>query len=196
MPSSASNKSTPSKSTPKKLRLADYLPYQLSVAANAVSQLIARAYEDRFGLKIPQWRIVAVLADEGALTPQALCERTVMDKVTVTRAAQALLKRRLVTREAVAGDGRSHRLRLTAAGDALYEEVAPLALEYEAQLLDSIDAACVEQLKEQLRGLQITADALRNKESRTDAQRAAVRDSAGGRPLGPSRKLAPGRRTS
>lgn len=188
--------------TPKKLRLADYLPYQLSVAANAVSQLIARAYEDRFSLKIPQWRIVAVLADEGALTPQALCERTVMDKVTVTRAAQALLKRRLVTREAVKGDGRSHRLRLTAAGVALYEEVAPLALRYEAELLASIDPFRVEQLKEQLRGLQNAADALRKKESRprrvSNSQDAAVSvpdpDGAGAKAA--SRRLASGRRTS
>ena len=151
--------------TAKKLRLADYLPYQLSVAANAVSQLIARTYEDRFGLKIPQWRIVAVLAEKGALTPQALCERTVMDKVTVTRAAQALLKRRLVTREAVEDDGRSHRVRLTANGEALYEQIAPLALRYEEELLDSIDAYRVEDLKEQLRRLQSAATVLRMKDS-------------------------------
>ncbi|MGA2364065.1 MAG: MarR family transcriptional regulator, partial [Steroidobacteraceae bacterium] len=51
-----------------RLRLQDYLPYRLSVASNAVSRLIARAYEQRFGLKIPQWRLIAVLADEGPLT--------------------------------------------------------------------------------------------------------------------------------
>lgn len=147
-------------STAKKLRLAEYLPYQLSVAANAVSQLIARAYEDRFGLKIPQWRIIAVLGEEVVLTPQALCERTVMDKVTVTRAAQALLRRRLIAREAVATDGRSHRLRLTAAGQALYEEVAPLALRYEQQLLAGIDISRIDQLKEQLRRLRRAADVL------------------------------------
>ena len=50
------------------LRLDSYLPYRLSVASNAVSGLIARAYEDRFGLTIPQWRLVCVLAEEGGLT--------------------------------------------------------------------------------------------------------------------------------
>jgi len=52
-------------SAKKRLRLQNYLPYRLSVAANAVSKLIARAYEDRFDLKIPEWRLIAVLADEG-----------------------------------------------------------------------------------------------------------------------------------
>ena len=48
----------------QRLRLRDYLPYRLSVAANAVSQLIARAYKEQFGLTVPQWRLLAVLADK------------------------------------------------------------------------------------------------------------------------------------
>ncbi len=145
----------------RRLRLAEYLPYRLSVAANAVSQLIARAYEDRFGLKVPQWRLIAVLADEGALTPQALCERTVMDKVTVTRAAQALVERRLISREPHATDGRSHRLRLTEAGMGLHRRIAPLALEHERQLLAGLASHDIEKLKERLWRLQQRADALR-----------------------------------
>jgi len=148
-------------SSRRKLRLADYLPYRLSVAANAVSRLIAHAYEERFGLRVPHWRVIAVLADEEALTPQALCERTVMDKVTVTRAAQALVRRRLVRREPNASDGRSHRLRLTQAGERLYQQIAPLALEYEDRLLAGIGAEKVEHLKEQLRRLQEAAVRLR-----------------------------------
>ncbi len=95
---------------PSTLKLQDYLPYRLSVAANAVSRLIAQAYEEKFGLKIPQWRLIAVLADEGSLTQQALCGHTIMDKVTVLRAAQGLLRRRLIKRLPNTDDGRSHRL--------------------------------------------------------------------------------------
>jgi DNA-binding MarR family transcriptional regulator len=144
----------------RRLQLGNYLPYRLSVAANAVSQLIARAYEERFGLKVPHWRLIAVLADEGELTPQVLCERTVMDKVTVTRAAQALVRRRLVRREPNANDGRSHRLRLTEAGERLYQEIAPLALEYEDELLAGIGQEKIESLKQELRRLQDVARAL------------------------------------
>src|SRR5579859_2632253 len=81
-----------------RLRLDSYLPYRLSVASNAVSRLIARAYEDHFGLTIPQWRLIAVLAEDGPLTQQAIGVRTVMDKVTVSRATQGLVKRKLVQR--------------------------------------------------------------------------------------------------
>jgi DNA-binding MarR family transcriptional regulator len=136
------------------------LPYRLSVAANAVSNLIARAYEDRFDLKIPQWRLIAVLAEEGPLTPQVLCERTIMDKVTVTRAAQGLLERSLLEREPNSSDGRSHRLVLTASGERLYSQVAPLALEYEAQLLAGVDEREIKTLERQLRRLEQAAGAL------------------------------------
>jgi DNA-binding MarR family transcriptional regulator len=156
---------------PRKLHLGEYLPYRLSVAANAVSQLIARAYEDRLGLRVPQWRLIAVLADEGALTPQALCERTVMDKVTITRAAQALVKRRLIRREPNTSDGRSHRLRLTKAGVELHRQIAPLALDYEDQLLAGVASRAVEQLKKQLRRLQQTAEALRRLDDRSQRPR-------------------------
>jgi DNA-binding MarR family transcriptional regulator len=152
-------KTTPN-SAKKKLRLQDYLPYRLSVAANAVSKLIARAYEDRFDLKIPEWRLIAVLAEEGPLTPQALCERTIMDKVTVTRAAQGLLKRSLLKREPNSSDGRSHRLVLTASGERLYAQIAPLALEYEAQLLAGVEQREIKTLERQLRQLEQAAGAL------------------------------------
>ena len=142
------------------LRLDGYLPYRLSVASNAVSRLIARAYEDRFGLTIPQWRLIAVLAEDGPLTQQAIGARTVMDKVTVSRASQGLVNRRLVQRAPHDADGRSHHLALSKAGERLYSEVAPVALEYEARLLQQFDPAAVEELKRVLRHLESAAEVL------------------------------------
>src|SRR5258708_39363520 len=106
--------------SPAALKLDGYLPYRLSVASNAVSRLIARAYEDRFGLTIPQWRLIAVLAEDGPLTQQAIGSRTVMDKVTVSRATQGLVKRRLVQRAPHDADGRSPHRALSQARTRLY----------------------------------------------------------------------------
>ena len=147
------------------LRLDGYLPYRLSVASNAVSRLIARAYEDRFGLTIPQWRLIAVLAEDGPLTQQAIGARTVMDKVTVSRATQGLVKRRLLQRVPHDADGRSHHLALSKAGERLYSEVSPVALEYEARLLQQFDPAAVEELKRVRRHLESAAEVLSAAES-------------------------------
>ena len=142
------------------LRLDAYLPYRLSVASNAVSGLIARAYQDRFGLTVPQWRVICVLAEDGALTQGQIVARTVMDKVTVSRAAQGLLKRRLVSRSDHHADGRSHVLALSPQGQSLYAEIAPLALAYEAALISGLSPDEVAMLKRLLSRLQATAGQL------------------------------------
>jgi DNA-binding MarR family transcriptional regulator len=142
------------------LVLDGYLPYRLSVASNAVSSLIARAYQDRFGLSIPQWRLICVLAEDGGLTQGQIVARTVMDKVTVSRAAQGLLNRRLVSRSDNQADGRSHVLELSEEGRRLYAEIAPLALAYEAALIAGLAPQEVELLKRLLSRLQSAAGKL------------------------------------
>ena len=141
------------------LILDEYMPYRLSIASNAVSKLIARAYEDRFGLTIPQWRLMAVLAEK-PLTQQAIVARTAMDKVTVSRAAQGLVNRHLVGRAAHEVDGRSHLLALTEQGRELHAEIAPLARAYEAALLSGLTPAEVETLKRLLLRLETAAGRL------------------------------------
>ncbi len=142
------------------LKLDAYLPYRLSVASNAVSGLIARAYQDRFGLTVPQWRLICVLAEDGGLTQGQLVARTVMDKVTVSRSAQGLLNRHLVTRSDHHADGRSHVLTLTAEGSSLYAEISPLALAYEAALISGLSPEEVSLLKRLLMRLQTSAGQL------------------------------------
>lgn len=122
------------------LRLDDFLPYRLSVVSNAVSDAIASTYRALFGLRIPEWRLIAVIAGGQGMTSQALGRATRMDKVTVSRAAAALAKRGLVDRRPHPADQRSHLVALTPAGRALYEQVAPKALEMEARIFGGLSA--------------------------------------------------------
>jgi DNA-binding MarR family transcriptional regulator len=117
-----------------RLQLDEFLPYRLSITSNLVSARIARTYEALFGLTIPEWRLVTVIAEAGAITQAELGERTRMDKVTVSRAAIALTGRGLLARAPNANDRRSHHLSLSREGQALYEAVAPKALAMEREL--------------------------------------------------------------
>lgn len=116
------------------LRLDDFLPYRLSVAANLVSEAVAGVYRDLFDLRIPEWRLIAASAETGPATPQALGQRTRMDKVTVSRAAATLTARGLFRRTPNPDDRRSHLLVLTPEGSTLYAAIAPKAREIEARL--------------------------------------------------------------
>lgn len=139
------------------LPLDDYMPYRLAVASSAVSALISTAYESLYGLKIPEWRLIFILREDGPTTQQALVKRAGMDKVTISRAAQALAKRRLITRAPHEHDGRSHHLILTAEGERLYADVAPAAAEYERIMLAGFSAEEVIQFKKLLRRVEEAA---------------------------------------
>lgn len=137
MPDTASDRAK----YPDALHLDRFVPYRLSVLSNIVSSSIAAAYEREFGLSIPEWRVMAVLARYPELSAIEVAERTAMDKVAVSRAVQSLLGNRRVVRKYDRTDRRKSLLRLSAAGESVYMRVAPLALEYETRLLDALSAS-------------------------------------------------------
>ena len=118
-------------------RLAEFLPYRLSVTSNAVSQRIAQEYRIRWGLSVPEWRVMAVLGDSGPHTQRELTTMTIMDKVAVNRACKVLEDRGLAVRKPNAQDGRSHLLQLTPAGKTMHGQIMPLALEMERRLFST-----------------------------------------------------------
>lgn len=124
-----------------RLHLDRFVPYRLSVLTNIVSVSIAHTYEREFGLSIPEWRVLAVLARYPNLSAIEVAERTAMDKVAVSRAVQSLLASRRLVRSYHKGDRRRSMLRLSAMGRAVYTRVAPLALKYERMLLNSLSAS-------------------------------------------------------
>ncbi|HEY5559623.1 MAG TPA: MarR family transcriptional regulator [Steroidobacteraceae bacterium] len=123
------------------LDLGQFLPYRLSVLTNTVSSALAGAYARRFGLTIPQWRVVAVLARSPGLSAAGVAERTAMDKVAVSRAVTGLVRSGRVRRVLAAIDRRRSVLTLTARGRTVYRQIVPLALAYERRLLGELSPA-------------------------------------------------------
>ena len=119
----------------RSLVLDAFVPYRLSVLTNRVSDAIAAHYEDRFGLTIPEWRVMATLGDTSGLSAREVATRTAMDKVQVSRAVASLTAARRVQRTPSKEDGRVAHLALTRAGRAVYDEIVPLALHLEETLL-------------------------------------------------------------
>jgi len=121
-----------------RLDLDSFVPYRLSVLSNRVSSAIARAYSERFGLSIPEWRIMAVLGQSSGLSSRAVAERTAMDKVQVSRAVATLVETRRVQKQIDSEDARIARLSLTQKGRAIYDEIVPLALHLEEVFLAAL----------------------------------------------------------
>ena len=132
------------------LDLERFIPYQLSVLSNVVSQEIAQAYSERFGLAVTEWRVIAVLGRFPGLSAAGVAERSAMDKVAVSRAVAGLLERGLLHREVHGDDRRRSVLELSEAGREVHAQVAPLALAYERELLSPLDEGEREQFASML----------------------------------------------
>lgn len=113
------------------LILEDFLPYRLSILSNTVSTAIASAYDRRFGLSIPEWRVIAVLGRFPGLSAVEVANRTMMDKVAVSRAVSKLIKNGRIDRQFADADRRRSILNLSVEGRRVHDEIAPLALKFE-----------------------------------------------------------------
>ena len=120
------------------LILEDFLPYRLSITSHTVSTNIARVYEKQFGLSIPEWRVIAILGRYPGLSAVEVADRTLMDKVAVSRAVTKMIKNGLIDREFADADRRRSILNLSEEGRRVHNEIAPLALQFEQELLQDI----------------------------------------------------------
>jgi DNA-binding MarR family transcriptional regulator len=120
------------------LELEEFLPYRLAVLAHKTSRELSGVYGERFGLSIPEWRILANLGRFGPLYAGDLAERSSMDKPKVTRALQRLEAAGIVQRAVDAEDRRQVRLALTRRGRSMFREIAALALDWEEQFLSPL----------------------------------------------------------
>lgn len=124
----------------QRLDLEEFLPYRLSVLSNIISGAIAEAYSGRFGLSIPEWRVLAVLGRFPGSSAAEVAERTAMDKVAVSRAVSRLLEARRIRRRFADADRRRSILEMSDRGWAIYRRITPVLLRYETELLDGLSA--------------------------------------------------------
>ena len=135
------------------LHLPSFVPFRLNRLAVAVSNYLSVIYRERFGLDIPEWRVLVTVGPERGCTAQYIAGSTRMHKTRVSRAIAHLEELGLMERTSSTHDRRAMELRLSKAGRRMYQELVPLALERERTLL-----ACVN--KDELRGFLLALENL------------------------------------
>lgn len=123
------------------LKLEHFLPYQLNVVASLVSQALSRVYARRYRIGVPEWRVLVTLGQHGVMTAKTIGAHTHMHKTKVSRAVALLEKRELIARRSNRADMRESFLSLTEAGRAMYEELAPHALDFARRLTEILTPA-------------------------------------------------------
>lgn len=115
-----------------------FLPYRINVLASRISKQLAQVYEQRFGISIPEWRVLAHLAANQRVSVREIYTRADMDKSKVSRAAANLERAGLIRKAMNAADRRLVEMSLTRKGQRLFAQIAPLALGFEAHLMDRL----------------------------------------------------------
>jgi DNA-binding MarR family transcriptional regulator len=159
--------------------LDDLLNYRLMRLFAVSGAPVVRLCEGRYGIARREWRIVALLAAHGPMSPSALAERGDLDRARTSRAIGTLVAKALVQRVAQPGDARRAVVALTESGQALYAELFPQVVEINRRVLGALDAPLLEALDEAL--TRLTAHAVQ-------VNRAAVLDVQADRRHGGSRR--------
>jgi|TARA_B100001057_G_scaffold461399_1_gene513335 DNA-binding MarR family transcriptional regulator len=141
----------------EELLLENFLPYRLAVTSNTISTTLARAYDKRFNVSIPEWRVIAVLGRFPGLSAVEVAERTLMDKVAVSRAVTKLIKNGRIVREFADTDKRRSILNLSIIGKELHDKIAVLALEFEKELKQEFSSEEMENLNRAMEKLLVRA---------------------------------------
>jgi DNA-binding MarR family transcriptional regulator len=124
-----------------RLDLLRFVPFRLNRLAAEVSSALSAEYQLRYGIDIPEWRVLATLGfRRDACSAQYIADCTRTHKSTISRAVTTLMQRRLVERVENADDRREFRLRMTRKGRALYEDLFPRLLRKEQEMLACLSA--------------------------------------------------------
>ena len=124
-----------------RLDLFKFVPFRLNRLAAEISSALSVEYGARYGLDIPEWRVLATLGFRNeACSAQYIAHCTRTHKSTISRAVTALMKRQMVERVENADDRREFRLRLTRKGASIYEELIPRLLRKQQEILSCLSA--------------------------------------------------------
>lgn len=125
----------------KTLDLFRFIPFRMNRLAAEISSALSVEYRDRYGLDIPEWRVIATLGYRNKpSTAQSVSESTHTHKSTISRAVTSLIARGIVERLENAEDRREYGLRLTREGRKLYQSLIPRLLQRETEMLDCLTA--------------------------------------------------------
>lgn len=121
---------------PNDFNLSDFLPYKLAVLTARISRLLSTIYEERFGLTMPEWRVLVHVARCEKVSVRDIHNCVNLEKPRVSRAVAKMVEAGLLAKTASSKDQRLVEIELTEAGQRVLDDIIPEALAFEARLLE------------------------------------------------------------
>jgi DNA-binding MarR family transcriptional regulator len=119
----------------------DLLNYRLSCLLASSGAMVTRLCEGRYGITRREWRLIALLAAHGAMSPSELSQRAHLERARISRHISELAAKKLVARVPLHEDKRRARVELTDRGRKLYEELFPQSVRFNNEVLQALSAS-------------------------------------------------------
>lgn len=116
----------------------DLLNYRLSCLLASSGAMVTRLCEGRYGITRREWRLIALLAAHGAMSPSELARQAHLERARISRHITELVEKKLIRRVALAEDRRRAEVDLTEEGRALYDELFPQSVGFNNQVLAAL----------------------------------------------------------
>ncbi|TFZ02635.1 MarR family transcriptional regulator [Ramlibacter henchirensis] len=136
----------------------DLLNYRLKALFALSGAPGLRLFEGGFGIARAEWHLMAILVEEGAMSPTELGQRAHMESARASRLVTSLLSKRLILRKELEIDRRRAVLEATDAARELHAQIFPLLVRINAELVGALDAdelkvfeRCLEKLTDRAR---------------------------------------------
>lgn len=97
--------------------------------------LVTRICESEYGITREEWQFVALLANQGLMSPSDIAACTAIDRSQVSKTLAGLVTKQLIVRQRVAGDARRVHLAVSTNGMDLYQTIFPHVMRVHHNLL-------------------------------------------------------------
>ena len=119
----------------RSLKLEDFLSFRLSRLSTLVQREVTSKYLETEGLSLPDWRVLASLAQHGRLETRELAQRILMDKAAISRALDSLVLQGLASRTPDPHHAQRRIVSITKEGGRMVRRIMPKAQRAHASLL-------------------------------------------------------------
>lgn len=157
----------------------DLLNYRLMRLFALGGAPVVRLCEGRYGISRREWRLLALLADHGPMSPSQLAEHAHLDLARTSRVIAVLVDKQLARRDTRSDDRRRAVVAATASGVRLHRQLFPQIAQINRSLVSVLDERQLATLHELLTALTAQAETVNASvqvDARADRRRGAKRE--------------------
>jgi DNA-binding MarR family transcriptional regulator len=126
------------------LDLSRHIATRIVDLANRLSRSASRYYRKRNGIGVVEWRLLMIIGQVAETRANRICREAQLDKGAVSRSLAVLQGMGLVSIVEDGADSRRNNVTLTPKGRALHDELVPIALDRQSELVADLTHAEIE----------------------------------------------------